>query len=588
MTAVLVAGALAAHAPAKQPGAPSGAAHVPPGQAKKAQPIAPVVAAAAPAPAIEAAQAKEPKPATSSRETANAKKHANPPGQAKKAEPEAAAAAATAVPAPAPAAAAAPVATPQPATTTAAAPAAPAAPAAQPARRPTSAARPTGTSRRRGAPARRTTGTRPAATATATAAATPAPFRIAPAPAVTPKAAMSQDGGNGTATRTDPASPLTRNVVRVLEVIPTGVKIALAALVLLGLLFGAAAAWQTMRARRLRRQRRLLLADIGLLQSALLPDLPARIGGARVSAAYRPAAGLGAGGDFYDAFELPGGRTGVIVGDVAGHGRDAIPLTALVRYNLRAYLEAGLTPRATLHVGSNVLAPQLGGLQVTVVVAIFDPGTGRLTYACAGHVPPLLLGTSSALVTATSSPPIGAGYPTGRRQTTVALAPGAAACFLTDGLTDVSITPGRRLGRDGLHDELRAVGADADELIARVVRRSETQPDDMAVCILTALPGGAEHWSLQLEELEADDAMLSSRWVEQFLVACGADPPQIGRALTEAREMVGLAGTAIVEVRIGEELLEIRVGPPSAVTMPIARLRTATVVAAADDLAAAG
>lgn len=387
---------------------------------------------------------------------------------------------------------------------------------------------------------------------------------------------MSTDGGSAAAVGTDPPpSPLTRTVTRVLEVIPTSVRLALGALALLGLLLGATTAWQTVRSRRLKQQRRLLLEDVGVLQSALLPDLPERIGGARVTTAYRPAAGLAAGGDFYDAFELPGGRTGVIVGDVAGHGRASVPLTALVRYNLRAYLEAGLSPRSTLHVGSNVLAPQLGGLQVTVVVAIFDPGTGRLTYACAGHPPPLLLGTNATLVTTTSSPPIGAGAPTGRRQTTVALAPGAAACFITDGLTDVPVAHGKRLGHDGVVEELQAVGpqGDAEDLVARVVRRSTSRPDDIAACLVTALPGGAENWWLQLEELEADEAMLRHGWVERFLLACGAARPQVVRALQEANEMVDLAGSAIVEVRIGEELLEIRVSPPAAVSMPIGRRR---------------
>ena len=308
-----------------------------------------------------------------------------------------------------------------------------------------------------------------------------------------------------------------------------------------------------------------------MLQSVLLPELPERIGGARVTAAYRPAGGLAAGGDFYDAFELPGGRTAVLVGDIAGHGRDVVPLTALVRYNVRAYLEAGLSPRATIHVAANVLAPHLGDRQVTLVVAIFDPGTGRLTYACAGHAPPLLHGSAAELVTVCSSPPIGAGAATGRRQTTIAFAPGAVACFYTDGLDEVPLAFGR-LGRDGLAAELRAVGprSDANDLIARVVRRSDRQPDDMAACILTALPGAAEGWSLRLEELEVDTATLSSGWAQRFLVACGVDTPRIAKALREADAIIARAGTAVIEVRVGEALADVRVSPPAAITLPIA------------------
>jgi hypothetical protein len=367
----------------------------------------------------------------------------------------------------------------------------------------------------------------------------------------------------------------------VLEVVPVQMRVALAALAGLGLLLGAAAAVQTARRRRLARQRRLLLADVGVLQSALLPQLPERIGGARVTAAYRPAEGLAAGGDFYDAFELPGGRTAVLVGDIAGHGRDVVPLTALVRYNVRAYLEAGLSPRSTIHVAANVLAAHLSDRQVTIVVAIFDPGTGRLTYACAGHAPPLLHGSTAAPVTACSSPPIGANAATGRRQTTVAFAPGAVACFHTDGLDEAPLTFGR-LGRDGVAEELRAVGprGDAADLIARVVRRSVRQPDDMAACVISALPGGAEGWSLRLEELEVDAATLSSGWAQRFLVACGVGGPRGAKALREAHAIIARAGTAVIEVRVGEALVDVRVAPPPAITLPIAG-RTAESVAAA-------
>jgi len=358
----------------------------------------------------------------------------------------------------------------------------------------------------------------------------------------------------------------------VLEVVPTRLRIALAVLGGLGLLLGAATMVQTVRRRRLERQRRLLLADVGVLQSALLPELPERIGGARVTAAYRPAEGLAAGGDFYDAFELPGGRTAMLVGDVAGHGREVVPLTAPVRYNLRAYLEAGLAPRATLHVAANVLAPHLGNRQVTIAVAIFDPGMGRLTYACAGHGPPLLLGTTARPVTACSSPPVGAGAPTGRRQTTIALAPGATACFHTDGLDEAPVASGR-LGREGVAEELRALGPDdgAAQLLARVVQRTDRQPDDMAACMLTALPGGAERWCLRLEELEVDAETLRRGRAERFLVACGVGRPHRDTALLAAQEIVARDGTAVIEVRVGEALAEVRVAAPPAVMLPIER-----------------
>ena len=561
-----------------------------PGQAKKAAAskatataLAAVVAQAAERLAVAeptaAPKAKATKTKTKTGTTTTAKRQTKTKDAAKSAQPAQAkpkkrSASSPPDPAPpvvAPAAVAAPVSPP-----VTAAPPPPAPPAAgtpqtartggsQPRRRARSGTAGTGARR----PSRPPSADRPARVATALIATT------RPRPEARQEGAAPEDEGAV-------ESPLTRTVVRVLEVVPPELRIALGVLAGLGLLLGAAAAVQTVRRRRLERQRGRLLADVGVLQSALLPQLPERIGGARVSAAYRPADGLAAGGDFYDAFELPGGRTGVLVGDVAGHGREVVPLTALVRYNVRAYLEAGLSPRAAVHVAANVLVAHLGDLQVTIVVAIADPGTGRLTYACAGHPPPLLLGDTTAPVTACSSPPIGAGAPTGRRQTTIAFAPGAVACFHTDGLDEAPLTYGR-LGRDGLADELQAVGpqADAGELIARVVRRSVRQPDDMAACVVTALPGGADGWSLRLEELEVDATTLSSGSAQRFLIACGVEHARIARALRAAHAIIGRDGTAVIEVRVGDTLADVRVTPPPAVTLPIAGRPVAPVGVAA-------
>jgi len=413
----------------------------------------------------------------------------------------------------------------------------------------------------------------PAGTVLGTAVAVRAPAR---APAASPATAPARgvEVGDG--------STITRTVVQVLEVIPLRLRIALGALAAIGVVLGAAALVQARRLRRLERLRGRLAADVGVLQSALLPELPARIGGAKVTAAYRPAEGLAAGGDFYDGFELPDGRTAILIGDVAGHGRDVVPVTALVRYSLRAYLEAGLEPRAALAVASDLLGPQLDGRVVTVAVAIFDHVAGRLTFACAGHWPPTLLGAASVPVKACSSPPLGAGVPTGRRQTTLALPPGSSACLHTDGLADVMVGS-ERLGMDGLAAQVEAVGArgEAADVLERIVGLSDQQPDDMAVCVLTVLPGGGSGAGPRLEVLEADRAMLRGTRVERFLAACGAEEPAIAAALAEARYVADRDGTAVLEVTLWGADVGVAVLAAAPPPLPIPRPDAAPALAAA-------
>ena len=251
------------------------------------------------------------------------------------------------------------------------------------------------------------------------------------------------NGDDGGAKADENNNPVTNTVERLVKVVPDELKAALAALAALSVMLGVGYLLAALRARRLARQRRELLQEVGLLQTALLPPVPDKVGALLTSVAYRPADGPGAGGDFYDVLPLSGGRVGFILGDVSGHGRGALARTAFMRYTLRAYLEAGLEPRVALQVAGRVIDDNLGGDFATVLLAVHDPDTGSLTYASAGHPAPIVVGPQPHdPVTAASSPPIGVGVRTGLRQTTVPLVPGAVAALFTDGLMEAR-TAGR-------------------------------------------------------------------------------------------------------------------------------------------------
>ncbi len=340
--------------------------------------------------------------------------------------------------------------------------------------------------------------------------------------------------------------------------VPLPVRLLLGLLLSLSLALGTRSWLAALRARLLERQRGELLEDVGLLQAALLPVTPPRLGVVGTSAAYRPADGPGAGGDFYDVFLLADGRVAVILGDISGHGRQALPHTALVRFTLRAYLEAGLSPRVAVQTAESVLERQLGGSFATVVVATYDPDERTLVYSCAGHPPPLVIGSHSVgSITVCAAPPIGAGMRTGLRQTTVAVPGGAQVCFFTDGVTEAR-TGGQLFGAGRLSRTLAALGpeANATQLLERVAEATDTRSDDMAACVLN-IAGEPAAPAVLLEELELDREMPSNRRAEQLLLACGVQRGEIPELIANARHAAGQAGTAIVELHLAVG------GPPS-------------------------
>jgi hypothetical protein len=279
--------------------------------------------------------------------------------------------------------------------------------------------------------------------------------------------------------------------------------------------------------------------------------------------AYRSADGPATGGDFYDAFTLADGRAAVIVGDASGHGREAISRSASVRYTLRAYLDAGLEPNAALRVAGRALEnDSFDGDFATAVVAVYDGREGTLSYACAGHPPPIVTGAQHNPVTACAAPPIGWGVPTGLRLTTIPFPAGALACFFTDGLIEAR-DKGELFGRErlaGIVAELHP-DDDAEALLDRLRRSVDDASDDMATLVLrataTPVPPGA-----QVEELEIEPPDLTTGSAARFLEACGVEPEGIEHVLNPATAIVGEHGAATLRISLGETL-RVHVLPPS-------------------------
>ena len=153
-------------------------------------------------------------------------------------------------------------------------------------------------------------------------------------------------------------------------------------------------------ARAFERSRRSELDhDLALrLQLSLLPETLPEIPGVKLTGHYRAGAeGLVVGGDWYDAVRRRDGVLVLCVGDVIGRGIGAATLMGRLRDAFRAHTYETASPAEVVR---RLLRHESGAeMMVTLVCASFDPYSGELVYACAGHPPPLLVDEDARTVT---------------------------------------------------------------------------------------------------------------------------------------------------------------------------------------------
>jgi sigma-B regulation protein RsbU (phosphoserine phosphatase) len=171
------------------------------------------------------------------------------------------------------------------------------------------------------------------------------------------------------------------------------------------------------------------------IQQALLPKSSPFIPGFAVSGLSIPAGAIG--GDWYDFIDLGDGCWGLVLADVSGKGTAAALLMSGTRAMLRSLAENSCTPSEVLTKLNKLLVEDFpSGRFVTMVYAVLDPARGTLTYANAGHLPPLLVDGAGAKFLQTEM-----GLPLGIRhgsfsETTVQLPEKFRIALYSDGITE--------------------------------------------------------------------------------------------------------------------------------------------------------
>ncbi|MGD0473162.1 MAG: SpoIIE family protein phosphatase [Candidatus Velthaea sp.] len=174
-------------------------------------------------------------------------------------------------------------------------------------------------------------------------------------------------------------------------------------------------------------------------QRAVLPLALPEVAGCTFDALYEP--GLGeaqVGGDWYDAVHLIDGRILVSIGDVAGSGLEAAVVVGVARQIMRGISQLHANPMLILDAADRALCLEYPGVYVSAWVGLIDLVTRTITYASAGHPPPLLVSSTGKVreLDDASTLLIGLRENHYGQASAVALEPNDTLVLYTDGLTE--------------------------------------------------------------------------------------------------------------------------------------------------------
>ncbi|THA56981.1 SpoIIE family protein phosphatase [Streptomyces sp. A1136] len=228
-------------------------------------------------------------------------------------------------------------------------------------------------------------------------------------------------------------------------------------------------------------QRRAALTLQRSLTNSALPVVT----GLELTGRYRPASAHDVGGDWFDVIQLPRGRTGLVIGDVMGHGIHAAAVMGQLRTAVRTLARHDVPPERMLRSLDAAVADLGEDEMATCVYAVHDPAAGGCVIARAGHPPPAVVGATGTVTFLDGPPgtPLGAGG-TDFRTEEVPLPPGSLLALYTDGLIE---TRDRDLdqGLGRLARALAQPGMPLEQLCDEVLERllPSAPQDDVAVLL---------------------------------------------------------------------------------------------------------
>jgi PAS domain S-box-containing protein len=272
-------------------------------------------------------------------------------------------------------------------------------------------------------------------------------------------------------------------------------------------------------------------------QEASLPLALPEVDGVSFDAVYLPAGDdARVGGDWYDAMRLFDGRIVISIGDVTGHGLSAAVTMGNIRQIIRGIAQVYAEPAFMLGAADRALRLEHPDQFVTAFVGVLDPIVGTLTYASAGHPPPVLRKPNGdAEFLCDTRLPLGLWRDSGHGAGHVVSVPsGSHIVLYTDGLTEYERNP--------LAGEARLLELAGDgrflaaphpaTALKEAFLRGGAARDDVAILVTCVnAPGiAADDTRLQRWAFDAGDAIAAQRARREFAAALRARGATASRA----------------------------------------------------------
>jgi sigma-B regulation protein RsbU (phosphoserine phosphatase) len=229
------------------------------------------------------------------------------------------------------------------------------------------------------------------------------------------------------------------------------------------------------------------------IQKTILPVSLPVVQGLKLAGANRPTRQVG--GDYFDVFPLPDGRTAFCVADVSGKGVPAALLVSTVHACLRILLDSGVAdlPGFVARVHRHLLGFSSTRKFVTLFFAVYDPLRQEVRYVNAGHNPGLCVSKGETTLLPSGGPPIGILPDAVFREASVGFLPGDTLVLYSDGITEAANSFEEEFGMDRLIALVKEASRESPEALSGRIfgtvsefTRGVAQYDDQTVLIARA------------------------------------------------------------------------------------------------------